>query len=247
MKFNNFFSVLVLKLFVPPIIWDILKIFYKKIKPYYGLNNLDHKLLKYLNYHNGYYVELGANDGITASNTLFFERSRHWGGVLVEPIPHKYLECIKNRSTANEIHCNACTSFEFDEKFVEIIYSNTMSISLGLETDIPNAQEHISLGEQFLANGERSFSFGAKSKTLNQILIDSNSPKVIDFLSLDVEGSEIEVLKGLDFEKFQFKYMLIESRSISSIISYLTKFNYDYVENLTEHDYLFKYKLEISR
>jgi len=49
-------------------------------KRYFGLNNLDEKLEKYLNFDNGYFVELGANNGVHQSNTLYFEKYRGWRG-----------------------------------------------------------------------------------------------------------------------------------------------------------------------
>ena len=51
---------------------------------YWGLHELDRQIEKYLDYEGGYYVELGANDGKLASNTLYYERNRNWRGVLIE-------------------------------------------------------------------------------------------------------------------------------------------------------------------
>lgn len=53
-----------------------------------------------------------------------------------------------------------------------------------------------------LDKSESTFTFGAIARPLNQILIDANAPTKIDFLSLDVEGSEIEVLKGVNYSTF---------------------------------------------
>ena len=54
---------------------------------YTGLDQLDRKLEKYVDYDYGYFVELGANDGVTQSNSLYFEKYRKWRGLLVEPSP----------------------------------------------------------------------------------------------------------------------------------------------------------------
>ena len=82
-------------------------------KRYFGLNNLDEKLEKYLNFDNGYFVELGANNGVNQSNTLYYEKYKGWKGVLVEPTLHNYLMCRQNRSSKNKFFCNACTSFAY--------------------------------------------------------------------------------------------------------------------------------------
>ncbi|WP_228385084.1 FkbM family methyltransferase [Polynucleobacter wuianus] len=206
------------------------------------MNNLDEKLEKYLNYDNGYFIELGANDGVHQSNTLYYEKYRGWGGILVEPTLHNYLLCRQNRSAKNKFFCNACTSFEYEEKFVEIIYSNLMSIPLGLETDIVDPTGHAKEGKQFLQSFEENVSFGAVAKTLNQIMLDAQAPKMIDFLSLDVEGAEIEVLKGIDHHQYKFKFMCIESRSFDRLNEYLTSNGYVFVEGLSHWDYLFALK-----
>ena len=73
-------------------------LFVKKFfKKYYGKNNLDQQMEKYLNYNNGFYIELGAYDGITQSNTYYYEKNKNWKGLLIEPIEHVFKKCKKNR------------------------------------------------------------------------------------------------------------------------------------------------------
>ncbi|MCL4237598.1 MAG: hypothetical protein KJ047_05045 [Anaerolineae bacterium] len=52
-----------------------------------ALNALDRKLLPYLSYQAGFFVELGANDGLSQSNTYYYERWQGWRGILIEPVP----------------------------------------------------------------------------------------------------------------------------------------------------------------
>ena len=78
-----------------PILWSYLNNLKNKSFKYKGANNLDKKIESYLNYNNGYFVELGANDGITQSNSYYFEKYRGWRGTLVEPTPHNYLNVFK--------------------------------------------------------------------------------------------------------------------------------------------------------
>lgn len=188
----------IFKQLIPPILWLLgRKLTFREpfFEPtYHSLNGLDRKIEKYLPYENGYYVELGANDGKTQSNTLFFEKQKKWSGILIEPSPNNYLKCRINRSNKNHIFCNACVSFDYKEKFVEIAYSNLMSSSIGLESDIPDPISFAHSGEIFLDKSENIFTFGAVARPLNELLLRSGAPKIIDLLSLDVEGAEIEVL-----------------------------------------------------
>jgi FkbM family methyltransferase len=228
------------KSLLPPILFDI----YKKIKNrkivYYSLNDLDKKIERYLDFDNGFFVELGANDGITQSNTLHFEKFRNWRGILIEPTPHNYLLCRENRSAENYIRCCACTSFDYKEKFVEIAYSNLMSSPLGLESDVADPTENAKIGKRFLKPTEDNFIFGALASPLNDILKSANAPILMDLLSLDVEGAEIEVLKGIDHKTYRFKYMCIECRNIDKLAGYLNQVGYSLVEPLSGQDYLFK-------
>ncbi len=62
-------------------------------RQYYGLDELDKKLEPYIDFDNGIFVEAGANDGQTQSNTAYFARHRGWRGLLVEPIPELAARC----------------------------------------------------------------------------------------------------------------------------------------------------------
>lgn len=208
----------------------------------YSINELDKQLEKYVDYDNGFFVELGANDGVSQSNSLYFEQRRGWKGVLVEPSPYNFILCKLNRSPKNFIFCNACVDFNYKEKYVDIQYANLMTISKSLDLDLKNSKHHIDTGKKHLKKYEEVFEFGSIAKTLTSILTYSNAPNLIDFLSIDVEGAELSVLQGIDFKKFNFKYILIEIRDFDKISAFLKKFNYQFVEKFSEHDYLFKFR-----
>ena len=196
--------------------------------------------MKYLDYSNGYFVELGANDGFTQSNTLALENKKGWRGVLIEPSPHLFLSCCKFRAKdGNSIHCCACVPFDYQEKYVDIEYANMMSVSTSLNSDINDLESFINSAKSQLDKFSRGLRFGAIASTLTSVLEASNSPADIDFMSLDVEGAELAVLSGLDFSKFKIKYILVECRNFERLEIFLKKVGYKFLEKLSHHDYLF--------
>jgi FkbM family methyltransferase len=206
---------------------------------YFSLNQLDRKLERYVDHDGGYFVELGANDGVTQSNSLHFEKFRGWRGLLVEPTPHNFIQCRKNRAARSAVFCAACVSFDYPHEFVRIAYSNLMSAPLSLESDIEDPRAHAAAGKCFLDCGEIQFEFGAVARTLNSLLIEAAAPRLIDFLSLDVEGAELEVLKGIDHAEFRFSYILVECRDFPRLRTCMEQWGYHFIEQFSSQDYLF--------
>jgi hypothetical protein len=115
-----------------------------------------------------------------------------------------------------------------------------MSVSLGIETDLQDPYSHAKIGESFLKDDQKIFTFKAKARTLNALLKEAYSPNLIDLAVIDVEGAEIEVLKGINHDKYRFRYICVECRDIDKISIYLNKYGYILIEKITHHDYLFK-------
>jgi hypothetical protein len=102
-----------------------------KSKEYYALNEIDQKLKKYLLKPQiiKFYVELGANDGINQSNTLYFEQFHNFTGILVEPV-HKLFKSLKiNRGRNNSLFNFACVEINFPHPLIKLTYSNLMTKS----------------------------------------------------------------------------------------------------------------------
>ncbi len=205
---------------------------------YFGLNNLDRKILEYIDYNGGYFVELGANDGIRQSNTKHLELYKGWSGVLIEPSPSQFAKLQKSRSKRSKFFNCACVSFDFPKTTIKLMYSNLMSVALEGEIDIADPVAHAKTGESY-SDKEKVYVFLSPARTLQSILEEVKSPQLIDLLSLDVEGGELEVLRGIDFEHTNFKYIVLETRSISKVRGFLELRNYREIAKLSHHDYLF--------
>jgi FkbM family methyltransferase len=199
------------------------KTFLKKFRKFNSINNLDKKLLKYLNFKDGFYIECGANDGVNQSNTWYFEKVLNWRGILIEPNQTSFKNLKNNRSYTNIFKNVALVSEDFKNKNEEIYLSEN-----NLESKLTN-----------IAN---PLNQKVTTETLNNILKEHNVNK-INFFSLDVEGYEEEVLKGLNLNIFDIDYMLIETNNFDKINFMLKNYNYILQEKLSFHDYLFKKKL----
>lgn len=208
-------------------------------KKFHGLHGLDRKLEAYLGYDGGYFVELGANDGVDQSNTLYFERERGWRGVLIEPILHNFLKCQANRASDNAFFCAACVSAEYEEPYVRLTYSNLMTTPHGVDSDIGDPAAHARSGAVYLKPGEQPVEVMAVARTLSSVLDEAGAPAEMDLLSLDVEGGELEVLKGLDHGRHRFRYILVECRDPQRLGRFLADAGYVLVDKISQHDYLY--------
>ena len=81
-----------------------------------------------------------------------------------------------------------------------------------------------------------------ETSTLSKILSDTKIPKIIDLFSLDVEGYEFEVLAGINYKRYKFRYILVETKKFFKLNNFLLKKKYFFVKKLSRHDYLFKRK-----
>jgi FkbM family methyltransferase len=206
----------------------------------YGLNGLDLRLLQKIRPEtrrgHGFFVELGANNGLAQSNTYLLQQRFGWTGLLIEPSQARYLDCVRNRSFANRpsFRCAACVDSSYDQPFVALQYSDLMSVALGLDLSHAESSFHAQRGNRFLPSSEQSHVFAAVARTLTSLLDEVSAPVQFDLLSLDVEGNELCVLRGLDFSRYQPRWILVEVRS-GDVTDYLLAQGYRLAEVLSDN------------
>jgi len=188
----------------------------------YSQLNQDIEVLQhYNNKKNGYFVEIGASNGIELSNTYLLETEYNWKGICVEPIPERYELLCKNRPNS------LCSN-----KAVYIESNLILSFDIANDCDLLSGlSNHIDYHKEKVDNNKRQIN--VETILLNDLLEESNSPLFIDYLSLDTEGSELEILKSINFSKYIFGIIDVEH-------NYVEPRRTDIYNLLLEHGYKYK-------
>ena len=180
----------------------------------------------------GIYCDIGAHDGRSMSNTYYLE-SIGWKGVLVEPVPWKYFDILRLRSAVNYAVNAASVSFEKHGLPILIQYGDSMSIAPEISTI--DEKEWSEGAKQFMHSDETEVRFWIKGLSLTSILDKSGMGTNIDFLSIDVEGSELGVLEGIDFNKYRFQVIAVETYNVTRIQNYLESKMYRVINNVSNN------------
>lgn len=144
----------------------------------------------------GFYIEIGAYNGVELSNTYFFE-SVGWNGILIEPDPGLFQKCLLSRPNSNVLNVAASDR------------PGTINFTLAKGAEwLSFNGDNESRENRIIAQGGSLERIQVPCLTLNEIL--QNSDQEIDFVSLDVEGYELNVLRGFDIDRFRPRVFVIE-------------------------------------
>ena len=167
---------------------------------FYGQNGEDYLLWQFFDFRQtGFFIDIGAHDGVSLSNTKSFEE-KGWHGICVEPIPHVYDVCRASR--AHVVNA-ACVGDERTEIELRVDRSGLFA---GAQTDESLAKDKYREWDM----GDPEFETLMVPAMRAAELITPTTPP-IDFLTVDVEGSEIEVLKGFDLARNRPRVLVLEA------------------------------------
>lgn len=170
----------------------------------------------------GYFLDFGGFDGLMHSNTFYLEKFLGWKGIMVEPNPQPYSSACAVRS------CITVNYALWSESRRSLEFTNSHGLSsikdfIGTDS---NAELRKKISRGFI-----------QVDTINptELLKRFSAPKLIDYMSLDVEGAELEVLKAIDLDQFNIALMSIEhnhnTEKKSNIRKHLAKFGYIPIEH----------------
>lgn len=180
-----------------------------------SLGELDIKIMRYLPPKGGVFVEAGANDGVTQSNTWFYEQYHGWSGLLVEPVP--YLAALAAASRRAPV-ANVALG-PVDGGVLRIFESDLTTTAVSERSEAENNVIEVPV------------------RALSSLLDEYNISR-IDLFSLDVEGFELDVLSGLDFSRHSPNAILVETANPTAVAELLGPM-YRLEAKLTVHDFLF--------
>ena len=167
----------------------------------------DEWVVNYLNKKNGIFVDIGAHDGITLSNTYILEKNHGWSGVCIEPMPHQCANLIKNRTSHN--YNVAISDEEGTDTFVYVQSNGYPDMLSGLMKDRTFKSTNEMIAEAKASNAPISH-IKVNTMLLNDILQRENLTH-IDYLTIDVEGSETRILRSIDYSTYSFSVIMFEN------------------------------------
>lgn len=197
---------------------------------------LDEQIFKGMR--DGVFVEVGALDGVGASNTYFFEKERNWSGLLIEPNPIEFNKMIISDRNLSKMENCAISNMEMDINFLSIggpcnVLSGIMEFYNQKHLDRINHE--LNMYSEY-KEGHELYSTREviKMKAVKlQTLFDKYDMKKIDLISIDVEGAEMQVLESIDFDKSDIKCFLIENNyGLEKETNFLISKGYTHVGNI---------------
>jgi len=156
---------------------------------------------------NGVFIDIGAHDGESLSNTYILEKEFGWNGICIEPMPHEYQKLIECRN------CKTYNCAIYDkngiEKFTMVQSDGYPDMLSGITKDITFKHMNGILSESERLKAPLKI-IDVETRVLNEIL-EENNIYHIDVLSIDTEGAELKILKSIDYNKFFIDLIIYEN------------------------------------
>jgi FkbM family methyltransferase len=196
---------------------------------FYSQDNQDRYLEAnvFKGYKNGFYVDVGAHDGISINNTLYFEKNNNWTGINIEPIKNVFDKLVINRPTNINLNYAVCNNDGETEFLCNTGYTEMIS---GIKNNF-DPRHWDRLNRENNSMGSTTEVIKVNTRRLETIF-DENNVSHVNYLSIDVEGAEFEVIKSINFDKVFIDVIAFEDNypDVSvPIVKYLESKNYTFI------------------
>lgn len=180
----------------------------------------------------GICIEVGAYDGISLSNTLHYEQ-KGWRALCIEPIPEAFNKCKQIRKECYQC-CIGENDSSHDIDFTIFHLNNNLCAISSLIPDERLIESH----KHLITNISNT---KVKVRSLTSLLDELNFPLNIDFISIDTENTELDVLKGIDINKYNIKLFVIENNyNELKCETYLNPYGYKKINRIGVNDFYLK-------
>ena len=175
----------------------------------------------------GYFVEFGACDGLLYSNSLLLERSYGWTGIVAEPNPIWHRDLKRNRTCKVATRCVTAESGK-TETFLDTAHAELAGMKRTISVDGNTPARAAALEIQ------------VPTVSLHDMLTEHGAPQVIDYLSVDTEGSELLILEAFPWSKWDVRLISVEHNHTparDALHALLTKLGYQRtLESVSDFD-----------
>jgi FkbM family methyltransferase len=176
---------------------------------------------------NGFFMDVGAHDGVSLNNTFYFEKNNNWTGINIEPIKLVYNKLVENRPNCINLNLAVCNN---DGEADFIRNSGYTEMLSGLKYKYNDKHKKRIISENSTTNS-KSYIIKVNTKKIETIT-DEYNIKHINYLSIDVEGAEFDVIKSINFDKLYIDVIGFESNyeeESKEIILYLQSKGYNVI------------------
>lgn len=160
----------------------------------------------YNNKRNGYFLDIGAYDGISLSNTYLLENNYAWKGLLIEPMKPMIEKLKESRPNSTIIEKAA---YNETGKLLTFWENRDDKMISGLDGHVDKDFQVKQYNKTHVWE-----TYTVETITITDLLNEHGYPSFIDYMSLDVEGAELEVLNGIDFQTYRIGIMNVEHNFI---------------------------------
>jgi FkbM family methyltransferase len=175
-------------------------------------NDLFYKNIIFPNKKNGYFVEVGALDGLRMSQSYLFEKTLDWNGIVVEPNP------VWKDSISLHRECNISTEAISDKRGIETFECREIEGFSGLKSTVNEARSSNIVNE-----------FDVETITLSDLFNKFNAPDIIDCVAIDTEGAECIILNQFFSENTKYRINLLSFETADEMAADETMKNTPYL------------------
>lgn len=151
----------------------------------------------------GYFVEFGATDGVGISNSWLLEKRFGWQGIVAEPSQYWHSKLQANRSCNIDLDCVWSRTGE------KLVFNEVNRVGAPYGPELSTIDSFSDTDTHSISR-QHGRKYEVNTISLEDLLIKYNAPSTIDYLSIDTEGSEFEILNNFNFNKYDIKIITCE-------------------------------------